>query len=227
MQLTTVLFDLGGVLTPDPYETILLHEEKGIGRNLDMSVSEVVSRVSHVWEKYSVLPGAQESDFWNEISAALGVRTDAGEIQVVRQEVVIANPDAIPAFELLRQHGISIGIISDNTAFFYPYQAQILSLGHYTDPSLLFLSQEKQMRKSNGLFALAASSIDPASTLIVDDRTPNLEKAAAAGFQTLLYELGQSLTLKDAVSQSLPNTGFRGNPFIGLAKKVWSKVAPS
>jgi HAD superfamily hydrolase (TIGR01509 family) len=201
--LSTVLFDCGGVLVPDAYETILLHEEKGILRDYGLGLDELTARVRHVWDKYSVLPDAHEKEFWEDIGLALGVEIDPREVASVRQEVITVNRKALEALEQLREHQIAIGVVSNSTAFFYPYQAELLGLDMYVKPELVFLSHEAGITKSHGLIELAAKYVDPSKTLFIDDRPTNVKRGQEAGFRTIQYSMSSGISLAAVVWNSV------------------------
>jgi len=70
------------------------------------------------------------------------------------------------------------------------------ALGHpKLDPELIFLSHETGHTKLTGLYALAAKHVDPATTLVIEDRPHFRKFARRAGFRVAAYNLrsGRSL----------------------------------
>jgi FMN phosphatase YigB (HAD superfamily) len=187
IEIKNVLFDIGGVLTPDPWETILLDEEHGLHKDAGAEV-ELAEKLTDVWSKYSHMPEAQEGDFWQEASVALGLEIDQEAVNEVTGKVVVADPQAVETFDFLQQQGVGVGIISNNTAFFWPVQRDALGLEDQDiDPSLIFLSHEEGRDKGGGLFETAAQVVDPKETLIIDDRQSNIDYAKFLGYQTMSY----------------------------------------
>lgn len=195
MPIKTVLFDLGNVLSHDGHETYLTDKEYGLALSLGESKEVVTQKVNHIFRKYAVMAEAPKSDFWNEIAGTLGIELSPESIETVKQHITSTNPEAIESFELLKKHGIRIGIISNSSPFFYDAQAKQLLLADYADPNLMFLSHKLGRLKSDGLFELAAEALEPASTCIIDDRLKNVEYAQKLGFQAVSYsfESGESL----------------------------------
>lgn len=176
-----VLFDIGGVLTPDPYETIVRR----------LAPSADLSNTRGVWEKYAVLPRSDEANFWNEIGDALDTQLELDEITRVQHEIVVPNPEAAPTFEYLQARGVKIGVLSNNTAFFYPYQAALVGLEHVADPGLCFLSHQQKMTKRSGLIGYAAGKAGIENTLFIDDRDDNIQRARLIGLRAIPYVAGR------------------------------------
>lgn len=195
MPINTVLFDIGNVLSHDGHETYLTHEAYGLTLGLGLPKQEITQKVSRIFRKYAVLPKASESDFWREISETLGIKLTPGDIAAVKKQITITNPEAIASFDLLKEHGIKIGIISNSLSFFYNQQTEPLLFDRYTDPDLLFLSHKMSHLKSDGLFELAAQKLDPATTFVIEDRLKNVEYARNIGFHATVYSLGSGKSL--------------------------------
>jgi FMN phosphatase YigB (HAD superfamily) len=195
MRITTVLFDIGNVLSHDGHETYLTHERYGLARQLGLPKDEVNAKVNHVFRKYAVKEHASEAAFWNEIGDALGLKLSPETIAEVKRHVDSSNPEAIAAFEYLRGRGIRIGVISNSTPVFYEPQTEPLLLNEYADPTLLFLSHKQGVLKSDGLFEIAAAAVDPRGTYIIEDRAKNIAYAQRLGFHVAQYSLesGESL----------------------------------
>lgn len=195
MQINTVLFDLGNVLSHDGHETYLTDEIYGLALSLGEPKDVVTQKVNHVFRKYAVRSDASEADFWNEIVDTLGVELSSEAIDEVKLRITSTNPEAIKSFELLKEHDINIGIISNSSPFFYEPQVKPLMLEKYADPSLLFLSHKRGVLKSSGLFEIAAETVDSATTCIIEDRLKNIEYAQNIGFQAVHYafDRGESL----------------------------------
>ncbi|MEO8863154.1 MAG: HAD family hydrolase [Candidatus Saccharimonadales bacterium] len=191
----TILFDIGGVLSHDGHETYLTDSVYGLLRKFDIPNQVIFEKTAPVFRKYAVLQEANELDFWDEISQALGVEITSKDIQTVKRRLDCTNHEAAAAFRLLKDRGIRIGIISNSTPFFYPQMARSLSLAEYTDSSFSFLSYEAGRLKSGGLFELAAAKAYPPKTFIIDDRLKNVTYAQNLGFTSEQYSItsGESL----------------------------------
>lgn len=197
----TILFDVGGVLSHDGHETYLSHEKYGLARKLGIPNDEIFSRTVQVFRKYAVLPKASEAEFWKEIGDALGTRFSVVDIDTVKQQIQDVNKDTEATFELLHSRDIKIGIISNSTPFFYPTIASKLQFNKHVQPDLLFLSHVCGHLKSNGLFELAAASLNPAHTFILDDRPKNVVDARKLGFRSVQYSIESGMSLLELADE--------------------------
>lgn len=196
-----MLFDIGGVLTPDPYETILLHEEHGLGHDLNLTKEELSKKLSVVWEKYATTDNTSETEFWDEVNQTIGTKLREEDIVAVRRKVIIPNSETNTVFSFLTDKGIRLGIISNNTSFFYELQASMLPIKKYIDANLIFLSQEEHCRKSDGLFEVSLKKLEPSSTIVIDDRQGNVEYALKLGFGAERYSMESGSSLKELVKK--------------------------
>lgn len=209
MGINTVLFDLGGVLSVDPMQTILFHE-RGICARLNIDPSLVERNLSWIWDKYSVLPYATAEDFWKELSSLINTSIDSALVDKVALDVLTIDPEAKSVFSELHNQQIQIGIISNNTAFFYPMQIRALDLDKFINSELVFLSHQAGMTKETGLFEIAVAKVVPANTLVVDDREGNIERAKMLGFHGLVYSMNSRASLKLTVRQAINQTRSEG-----------------
>jgi FMN phosphatase YigB (HAD superfamily) len=189
--IATTLFDIGGVLTSDPWESLLLTPKKGIADRLQLERT-LVQRVGRsLWKHYSTVI-ASEEEYWNHFSRVVGVTVPKALLAETEAQLLYANPSAKRMLDALAARGARIGIASDNTNFWYTKQVKLAGLHDYLDPSLLFLSFSLgvgKQREHQGLFEIASQSVDPGSTLVVDDRPGNIDKAHTYGFRTIHYSI--------------------------------------
>ena len=195
MPITTILFDIGNVLTHDGYESYLVDPIDGLALPLHLPAADVIALTNDLFETYGIIPRADEAVFWQQVSDRIGIPLSPERIAATRLAVTRVNPEAIEVFELLQEKGIHIGIISNNIEFQYAHQLAALAFEDYADKDLVFLSHTAGVTKASGLFERAAGVVDPADTYVIDDRAANISYARKLGFHTSLYSLssGQSL----------------------------------
>jgi beta-phosphoglucomutase-like phosphatase (HAD superfamily) len=191
-RVDTVLFDLGGVLVSDPWESLLLTPRVGLADRIGLArqLMEQVGR--ELWEEYR-LRVTREDDYWSDLSRALGVDLTPELVRQLESELLVANVFAGTILNGIREAGITIGVVSEATSFWYPKQVLLIDLDRYLEPTQAFLSFQLGVGKENaprGLFEIAAEAVDPHNTLVIDDRRRNLERASSIGFQSLEYSLG-------------------------------------
>lgn len=189
-QVDYVLLDIGGVLVDDVWERMLLDPEAGLAarHGVDRAAVEAVGR--EVWGTVS-RRAATEQQWWSGIESGLDREIAEGERQELRA-LVRADARARAALERVCEAGSRLGVVSDNTSFWWAWQLDLASVSDLVEPPLRFLSCERGTGKSDvpGLLELALSSVPPEATVLVDDRVRNLERAAALGAATLHMAFG-------------------------------------
>ncbi|MET8974099.1 HAD-IA family hydrolase [Streptomyces sp. NPDC004539] len=189
---STVLFDLGDVLFRDPWETLLLTERTGLADRLGLDREKVAETGRKLWHRFS-LTETNEQDYWKALSRRLGQPVSPFLIRELEEELLLANPAAETMLSAAADR--RIGIVSNNTTFWYAKQSGRLRLDKWIDPTLVLLSCREGVSKGTpgeGLFERAARHVDPATTLIVEDRPRNITRARSAGFRTLTYSFSAS-----------------------------------
>lgn len=202
-HIDTVLFDLGGVLVCDPWESLLLTPDRGLADRLDLDRA-TVERVGHsLWRRYSLRP-TSEAHYWKTLASELDVGLSSEFIAQLEAELLFANPRAKEILDRMSEQGVRIGIISDNTSFWYPKQARLIGLEPYLEPTLSFLSYVFGVHKDlegRGLFDIAARTTNPGSTLVVDDRPQNVTRALRHHFRALEYSMNGTFNFFERVAQ--------------------------
>ena len=197
-QIDTVLFDIGGVLASDVVETMLLTPTYGLADRLKLDATRVARAAQNYMRQWDATPGGTVVGFWRAVET--GGRTWVQiPVKAEQQGLVEANPRARTLFAMVQKRGLRMGLISDNTEFFVPWQQNAFpAMLTKTDPKLRFYSYASGCRKSDAtdnLFDYAAKHVDPARTLIVDDRPGNVAAAQKAGFHAVEFRMRQEWRL--------------------------------
>lgn len=202
MRVQTVLLDLGGVLFYDSWETMLLTPKLGLADQLGMP-HEILAQVGRdMWPQYCVGPTV-EADYWRDLSVKLGVPLTQTILRKLDM-LLVPNPSAELLLTAAAAAGTrSVGIVSDNTSFWYEKQCEALQLSSHVDDRLVFLSFRYGVQKDAlpGLFDVAASYVDPATTMIVEDRPRTLERASRLGFVTVQYNMSDEDALTSLLAR--------------------------
>jgi FMN phosphatase YigB (HAD superfamily) len=200
-EIRAVLFDLGGVLTPDPWQALVLTPGSGIADRLGISRGRAAIAAERLWNEYVVRADANEGDYWREFGDLVGASIPRGLVSSVERELLRPNPEASDVLHSLVDAELRVGVVSDNTTFWYDKQARITGLDRVADPDLLFLSFRFGVTKEAvpGLLEIAATSVAPNATLVVDDRTDHVDRARELRFHAVRYSPDWSDSLSAAV----------------------------
>jgi FMN phosphatase YigB (HAD superfamily) len=188
-----ILIDLGGVLTVDPWETLVLTPQTGIADRLqlDRAVAERIG--AELWQVHSRSVTSEEL-YWQQFADRAGVEISPALVAEVERELLVATPGALHMVERLRAGDRAWGLITNNTAFWYPKQLGVLGMLR-SEPLWQLTSFAAGLDKhdSPGLFELAAATMDAAHTIVIDDRPLNIERARHCGFQATMYRVGDEV----------------------------------
>jgi FMN phosphatase YigB (HAD superfamily) len=203
-ELEVALFDLGGVLVCDPWQSLLLTPERGLADrfNLDRTTVEMVGE--SLWLHYSSQEET-EGHYWRDVAWKLGIKITPELVRDLESELLYVNPAATTILETLRNVGVRLGVVSDNTSFWYRKQAELIALERYLDPDLVFLSYlfgvHKHAGRGANLFDVASHRLDPRVTLVIDDRADNLRRAHEYRFQVMKYSMDEESSLLTRMAQ--------------------------
>lgn len=201
----TILFDIGGVLTCDPWETVVLTPGCGLADRLGLDRVQAESLGSRLFFQYAI-SSCEESDYWHDFSLSAGCPISMDLIQQVEKKTFVANNSFCQVRDVLEDQGIEWGFITNNTSFWYPKQLALLGLEDREVSPYVFSSFTYGVTKSTvgrNLFDIAAESIGVACALVIDDRAENVGRAAQAGFSALRYSMYDGIDLAEALTPYL------------------------
>lgn len=182
--LKAVLFDFGGVLAEEGFREGLYV----IARSQGLDPDEVhQAGMDAVYDTGYVLGRGSEADFWREMRQRTGM---VGDDMTLSREIFdrfVLRPGMFAAVRALRQRGITVAIMSDQTdwlewldrrdgfsaAFDQVFNSYRLGKGK-RDPSAFD-------------DAVRALGVAPREALLVDDLPGNVARAAARGLRTILF----------------------------------------
>jgi FMN phosphatase YigB (HAD superfamily) len=182
-RVATVLFDIGGVLVSDVWETILLTPERGIADQLRLDRGCVRRAGEQLWQKYAVIKGS-EAEYWVELGRLLNTEIPV-RLRGDSYALLEVHPAATQTLRALNGAHVQIGVITNNTTFWFERQLDLLpTLREVSDRSRWFVSCDvgTTKRERPGLFGVAARHVDPNNTLVIDDRPTSIEAAREFGF---------------------------------------------
>ena len=183
-----VLLDIGGVLADDVWERLLLDPSSGLAARRGLDVDRVRAAGQALWQRLSRGPGV-ELEWWAGLEEQLGVSVPGAERDELLR-TVRGNPDARPAVEELVASGRPVGLVSNNTAFWAPWQLALAGVESCVDPALTFLSCELGVTKGDEPGLLERAAEHAAGWLLVDDRPDNLARARGLGLVGVQVRFG-------------------------------------
>lgn len=202
---SSILFDVGGVLTPDFWETILLTPDAGLADKLGLPRDAVGEAARLLWTDYSRNERV-EKDYWNDLGRLLSVKIDEALIKNIEDAVIVVNEEAQDAIKLTIDHGLAAGIVSNNTSFWYRKQMDLLNIESFLDPKLIFLSHKLGVVKGDikkSMFSIVATEVEPQNTLVIEDRNLNVIIAQRYGFHAIRYKLSDGTSLCSVIKDWL------------------------
>jgi putative hydrolase of the HAD superfamily len=183
--LKAVLFDFGGVLAEEGFQEGIY----AIARSQGLDPAEVhQAGMEAVYDTGYVLGRGSEADFWREMRQRTGI---VGDDETLSREILdrfVLRPGMLAAVRALRQRGIKVAILSDQTDWLEWLDRRD---GFFAAFDQLFNSYRlgKGKRDPSAFDdAVRALGVAPHEALLVDDMPGNVARAAARGLQTILFQ---------------------------------------
>jgi putative hydrolase of the HAD superfamily len=182
--ITAVLFDFGGVIAEEGFFEGLL----AIGRQNGFDPKAFFTVVeSLIYETGYLIGTAGEAEFWNAVRSRTGI---TGDDQSLREEILqrfVIRPDMLFAADLLRNRGMSVAMLSDQTNWLDEINERTLLFRHF-DRVFNSFHLHKSKRDAS-VFADVCSALGtfPDKTLFIDDNINHIMRARHQGLKTIHY----------------------------------------
>lgn len=184
-----VLFDLGGVVFPSPFEAFDRYDERA---GIEPGFCRRLIRVSSETGAWAALERGELTmgEFYVGLEAEaeeLGFTIEAARVMATIAESSGARPAMLAAIGVLRQHGLKVGALTNNWA----NEGGSTSFGGISGGSLfdtIVESTKVGMRKPDPrIYELALSRLGaaPTETVFLDDLGINLKPARDMGMTTI------------------------------------------
>lgn len=196
----TVLFDMGGVLATDVSERILFDRQYGLAPHNWLARRRWARAITNTWRHAELEPNGTAARFWAEVSERVGRPIALQRAAEAEAHVLQADPSAARLMSRLVAAGIRVGVVSDNTPYWYKAQLAALQLLKPFDPTMQFLSFQQGVSKRHGLYRRAAEYVSAPHTLVIEDRLPLRRAARAAGFHVARYHWRGPSTLEHVLA---------------------------
>ena len=181
--LQAVLFDYGGVLAAEGFREGLYAIARSQGLDPALVHREGMDAV---YATGYVLGQGSEADFWREMRRRTGLSGDDATLCRQILDRFVLRPGVLAAVRALRQKGILVAILSDQTDWLEWLDRRD---GFFAAFDRVFNSYRlgKGKRDPSAFTdALQALGVAPQAALFVDDMPENVERAAAQGLRTIL-----------------------------------------
>jgi hypothetical protein len=187
-NLRSISLDIGGVLTGDVWETLVLDDSCGIAVQLNLDRARAAEACGRLWREFCVRD-CEEEQYWDAFQRATGKRPTKEQIQLAEAQIwVDSSLGALVSF--CKVHSICLSICSETTPFWFEKQKKWLPALNLIDREEQLLSFEEGLYKTGEgrtLFTALAAIHEPTSTIVIDDRPTNLQSAASLGFDIMKY----------------------------------------
>ncbi len=184
-QITTLLFDYGGVLAEEGFRDGLTK----IARQQGLDPATLPRQaMDAVYDSGYVVGRGRESDFWQLLKQRTGL---TGDPALLRREILERfrlRSWMLEWVDRLRRHGYRVGILSDQTDWLDELEERDHFFHHF---DRVFNSYHLGMGKRNPrTFRTVACRMGarPGEVLFIDDSLSNVERARAAGLRALRFE---------------------------------------
>lgn len=179
-----ILFDFGGVVAEEGFVDGL----KAVARENNLDPARFLERaIDLVYESGYVTGRSREEFYWHLVREEFGlIQDDAG----LRREVVarfVIRPWMFKLVDLLRQGGVFVGLLSDQTNWLDEIDAERDVYVHF---DRVFHSAKMGMSKREEetfRFVAKELGLPPEEILFVDDSEGHVLRAARLGFKTIHY----------------------------------------
>jgi putative hydrolase of the HAD superfamily len=194
MALRAVVFDLGGVVFPSPFDVFAAYErDHGLPDRFIRGV--VAASADHgAWARLerSELSFDEFCVAFAEECAAAGGAVDAVELMREIGKGFEPRPEMVAAIAAIKEHGLKVGALTNNWApSEQPSDRGPHSLGHLGGFDVVVESAVEGLRKPDpAIYELVCErlGITPDEAVFLDDLGVNLKPARALGMTTIKVE---------------------------------------
>lgn len=192
-----LIFDIGGVLAEDLGERLFPR----IAEELGLSPETAEAERKRLWARYATLPARTrqqleeyEREHWQSFAEQAGLRfneTFLRQMLRLTEQCIRPVPGMRKLIRDLHHSGVPLAICSNQTAFWARRLTQSLELEEVIPPHRIVFSCDEETRaskrsESGRMFSAVLHSLGeppPESCWLIDDRWPNLQRAAEFGIR--------------------------------------------
>lgn len=184
-MIKAVLFDFGGVIAREGFREGL--KEIARRHRLDPDRFFEIARAL-VYSTGYIVGKAGEADYWNSVRKATEIPASDEELRQVILNNFTLNPEMIEVANELRTHGLTLGILSDQTDWLEELDRKYRFFRHFD--SIFNSFRLHKSKKDPSLFSDVAKAMGrvPGEVLFIDDSADNVERASCQGMKSVHYQ---------------------------------------
>lgn len=198
-MIRALVFDVGGVLARDVWESMLLDESRGLAKQhgLDEALVNEVGQV--LWNIYAHEPSVPghtsrdlEIEYWTRLIEDLGISANAPDLIRRTAEFICPIPGMDLLLEQLRHTDINLAICSNTTEFWFERHWAALGLDRFFSADKVVISPRVGVSKTSDTLRMyervvETLGIGPRQCLLIDDREENVERALDFGMPGIIF----------------------------------------
>ena len=189
MALTTVIFDLGGVLVWTRWDRVTNPLAEMSGLTPDRVTEEIEKEVGYDF----MLGKVDRAEFYRRVRGCLRLNLDRETFFALWNSIIVPNEEINGLVERLKER-YRLVLASNTDVLHYARSLDVQEALHFFDHALL--SYELGLRKPDPAFlrlGLEKLPIPPEECLFIDDRMENVEAAKTIGIAGIQFVSTQQL----------------------------------
>jgi len=185
IEIKAVLFDFGGVLAEEGFRAGLV----AIAENNRLDPTNVIKTAFRIVYDLGFVTGkAKEGEFWSVFRQQTGIKNSD---QILREEILsrfTLRPWMLEAVCSLREKGINVGILSDQTNWLDELNDKYNFFQYFDYVFNSFHSGLSKKDLKGFEYVLKKINVNPEKVLFIDDHLSNIKRAKAVGMRTIHYK---------------------------------------
>lgn len=198
-MIKALIFDVGGVLTEDVWENMLLHGEEALAPTLGLNLGRVTEVAKSLWTEFahrSVTDVANwrmlEVEYWTSFTKELSIPQPPQYFIDRTDKFIKPLPGMIDLLAELARRNMSLAICSNNTEFWFARQMDKLNLSRFFEPGNVILSSRIGTSKASPKFEMFEAvvnslAVDRQDCILIDDRLETVLRSIEFGVTAILF----------------------------------------
>jgi len=194
-MIKAIIFDIGGVITNDLWETLYFNGDSSILKNKNILKYDLEIVGKQLWQEYSLINTDSEKlekKYWHDFNKITGLNLDIKYMESLAEKSIYEIKGAYEVIKKLLDEKFNVGICSDNTVFWFEKQLKVLKILKLIRSDFYVLSYKCNSKKSDSNHKMYSEiinkfQVNKAEILFIDDRVENIESAIQFGFSAILF----------------------------------------